>query len=116
MISDDCFNLATCFSAIIIKMEAKLKSVQDGNSFVHSEINNILHIIEYVDLPADKMSKLTKKLKALYQQRRVFKEDAIVLRNILQNNKEALSEIASSASRVARYEAESIVSLNKLIG
>jgi DNA repair ATPase RecN len=116
MISDDCFKLVTAFSETKAQMEFKLNFVRAANSAVHTEINDILHIIEYIDLPANKMSKLTKRLKELYKQRRVFKEDAIVFRNILENGKDALSEIISSETRVARYEAESIVSLNKLIG
>lgn len=116
MMSSECLELANSMSDIVARMELRLKCIVVDLSKVDSKINDINHIIEYIDLPANKMSKLTKLLKELYKIRRVYKEDIIVLRNILQNKKDARSEITASKTRVARHESESIDSLIKLIG
>ena len=77
-------------------------------------INDILHIVEFANLPANKMSTLTKKLKTLYIIRREIKEELTILANVLQHNKKLSNEIVSSQLRVEKYKIESKQSLFNL--
>lgn len=111
---DNCITTVKRFALIKSAMEASYNANVLHSSTINSSINDILHIIEYIDLPANQMSKLTKKLKVMYKFRREIKESSIILQNILKNGKEPSEEIASSYARITRYEAEAIASFKKL--
>ena len=57
-----------------------------------------------------------KKLKASYVKRRQLKESIIIIQNVIENGKNGYSEIESSKVRMLRYESESLVSYNKIMG
>lgn len=73
---------------------------------VMTEINDLLHIIEYKELSASAMSQVAKRLKDLYRERRVLKENLIMLENIFQNKKDPTIELKNSEGRLAKYKSE----------
>jgi hypothetical protein len=83
---------------------------------LQQEINDILHVIEYMSLPASKLSIVMKKLKESYVKRRELKESIIIIQNIIEHNKNGFVEIEASKVRMERYKTESLVSYNKIMG
>lgn len=81
---------------------------------INAEINDLLHMVEYLELPASVMSQVAKKLKVLYKSRRVVKEDIIVADNILQHKKDAATELKNSDLRVAKYASEAEASFARI--
>lgn len=84
-------------------------------SAVQAELNNILHVFEYLDIDASTASRLTKKMKELYKIRREYKEKNIICQNILDHHKNPSQEIVSSMERVLRYKNEAMNSLTKFL-
>ena len=105
--SENCMNLVGELAGLNLKLSDKLKDDRKTLASLQSEISDILHIIEYLDLPAHKLAGVMKKLKDFYRQRRVLKEDIIMLQNILESKKPAAGELTSSVERTARYKTES---------
>lgn len=83
-------------------------------ALVMQEINDLLHIIEYKELSASTMSKVSKRLKELYRQRRELKENLIILENVFQNKKDPAGELKNSEARLAKYKAEADASYQRL--
>jgi hypothetical protein len=71
-------------------------------------------VIEFVKMPANKMSKLINLLKSKYSVRRELKEKKIILFNILSHHKDPIDELKRSGIRIIRYKQESYFSYKKL--
>lgn len=97
------------------KIKAKLESDRAELSVNQKEINDILHVIEYHAIKVTELSKLTKRLKQLYKERRILKESAILLQNVYENNKDPEQELKNSAVRIQRYEDEARESYVKMM-
>jgi hypothetical protein len=93
-------------AAVTTSLTAQATSDKQKLALVLSEINDLLHIIEYKELSASSMSKVSKKLKELYRERRVLKENLIMLENIFQNKKDPTAELKNSEGRLAKYRSE----------
>jgi len=93
----------------------RVKNDRMKQSQVDSTINDILHAIEYTDISASNMSKMTKYLKQLYITRRELKESIIVIDNIIRNNKSPNDELVKSEERFNRYKVESGESLVRIL-
>ena len=103
------------YKSIKIKMDKKFTESRDRLSVIQKEINDILHIIEYHKVKVTVMSKLTKQLRLLHAERRILKENVIIIENILKNGKNPDDEISNSQKRNARYEQEAAYCLNNFL-
>lgn len=115
MATQECSDLVRALVSAQAPLAAKQTADKAKLAAVNSQINDLLHIVEYLSLPANSMAKVMKKLKELYQLRRVLKEDLIVADNIITHRKDPLAELVNSDARNTKYMKEAQASFDRII-
>jgi len=99
------------FEKTLKGLRLKLRAIEDKKS-------DLYHVLELIPLDCVGMVKLTKALKVVLQERRVLKEQIIVLTGVSTClagfNKCETSHINNSGKRLKRYTVESTLAATKL--
>lgn len=114
MACPDLVALLTVLSNTQKTMQHQLDHQNRSLSAVQVEINDILHIIEYIDVKVTVMSKITKRMKDLYRIRRTIKEEINILQNVILHKKDPLEELTKSAERNQSYNTQAANALTRL--
>ena len=101
--------------AVVAKLQQHLKDLESQKSNTEIAINDITHVIEYLNLPADKMAMIVKSLKTLLVQRRNLKEQVILLNNVLSYKKDPATELNASVVRQSKYLKEAEAAYQKIL-
>lgn len=99
-------------------IRAEKETIDKRKAATDADLNDCYHVMEYVSLNGPQMSKLSKKMRAILQERRELKESAAMIESVLSRlgGHGVTDTISKSTARQAQYLRESNASYKRLFG